>query len=95
MKVTYEFYTGDEYSNDQSDLKIFQNSMDMHTALSSLDSLVRNLNKGYKYYPPDSLDEDPFNNLFEEDSPFAMINVYELLDDISEILINSKYYDSE
>ena len=82
MKVTYEYFPNEEGSDDAYELKKVQNASNMCSALSDLDSVRRNLSKGYKYY-----DESTES---VEDDKFSRINVDLLLVDICEILTDSK-----
>jgi len=105
MKVTYEFDLGNEdeprktkvkekddegnvkhYNNDFYDFVIYQRANDLYMAMTELDNVRRNLNKGYVYYA----EKQPQQ---EENSPYSLINVDKLVDDISEILSDSRVHE--
>ena len=88
MKVIYEFEPDDEKNNDEYELKLIQRASDMFGALCDLDSLKRNLYKGYKYYPP-----EPENIIDENESPYSKVNIDDLIDDLGQILEDAKYYE--
>ena len=102
MKVTYEFDLGNEseprktkvkekddegnvkhYNNDFYDLIVFQRANAMYMSLTELYNIRRKLYKGWDYYA----ETQPEG---EEDSKYSLINVDKLLDDIWEIIIDSK-----
>lgn len=88
MKIIYEFEPDHENNNDQYELKLVQNASNMASALSSLDDLRRALYKGYKYYPSkEEITEEEMENRY------SRIEVDSLIEDLGEILIDSKYYD--
>ena len=86
MKVIYEFEPDPEKNMDQYKLELMQFAEDMYSSLSDIDNLVRNLRKGYVYYPPESEEE-------LKDDKYALIDIDKLIDDLSDILSESKYYD--
>lgn len=81
MKVKYIFNLDNEESNDKFNLKLAQNAFDMYLALDAISNIRRNLEKGYVYYKGDE-GEDTYT--IESDK---------LIDDLSDILSNSKYWD--
>ena len=85
MKVIFEFDPSDDSKDDRNDLKIFQNSMEMYIALGDLTNIIRNLNKGYVYYDTE--------NESEGEDPFSRIHVDKLIDDLNEVICDSKISD--
>jgi len=83
MKVIYEFYPDEENNDDRTKLKLFQNVDNMYSALTELDNIRRNLNKGYKYYLENEAEE----------TKYSKINVDLLLDDLNEVISEANVWD--
>lgn len=87
MIVKYEFNLNDKENDDEYELNLVQIAKPMFNSLEDLDDLRRNLNKGYRYFPAE---EDKADN-----DKYEKINLNKLLDDLSEILTESKIFDIE
>lgn len=86
MKIIYELEPDPEKNNDEYELKLIQNAHAMLSALNDLDDLKRHLYKGYIYYPKENETEQDIDK-------YERIDINKLIDDLSEILIDSKYHD--
>lgn len=80
MKVIYEFTEPE----DKDERHLFEISSDMYDALFELDNIRRNLYKGYKYFKEENTQAS------EEEEKYSKIDVDLLIDDISDIVCNSR-----
>ena len=87
MKVIYEFHPDDDKNNDRYELSLLRMAASMDSALHDIDNIRRSLYKGYKYYDPESEDD--------ENSDYSKINVELLLEDLCSAIEASKIFDRE